>query len=83
MEEMRRFTKEELLQYNGRNGRPAFIAYEGKVYDVTESFLWQEGKHQVLHHAGRDLTEALTQAPHGVDLLQKFPVVGELIDGDK
>jgi predicted heme/steroid binding protein len=40
---MRRFTRKELAQYHGKDGAPAFIAYEGKVYDVSHSFLWQDG----------------------------------------
>jgi predicted heme/steroid binding protein len=75
---MRRLTKKELAQYNGKDGAPAFIAYEGKVYDVSRSFLWQNGQHQVLHTAGVDLTADLDQAPHGADLLEGFPVVGVL-----
>jgi predicted heme/steroid binding protein len=77
------FTLRELSQYNGKNGTAAFIAYKGKVYDVSRSFLWQNGCHQVMHVAGSDLTDSLAQAPHGADLLQRFPVVGELIaDGE-
>jgi predicted heme/steroid binding protein len=76
--EVRRFTKKELAQYNGKDGAPAFIAYEGKVYDVSRSFLWQDGRHQVLHIAGVDLTASLDQAPHGADLLERFPVIGML-----
>ncbi len=76
--EKRRFTKEELRQYNGQDGAPAFIAFEGRVYDVTGSFLWQKGKHQVFHNAGEDLTDALEEAPHGADLLKRFPIVGTL-----
>jgi len=68
----------ELAHYNGKNGTPAFIAYNGKLYDVSSSFLWRNGKHQVLHNAGVDLTDCLEQAPHGADLLEKFPVVGTL-----
>ena len=60
---MRRFTRKELARYNGKDGAPAFIAYEGKVYDVSRSFLWQDGRHQVLHTAGVDLTAGLDQAP--------------------
>lgn len=75
---MKRFTEEELVQYKGKNGNPAFVAYEGKVYDVSDSFLWRDGVHQVLHSAGMDLTAALKQAPHGADALKKFPVVGIL-----
>lgn len=76
---MRRFTLEDLARYNGKGGMPAYIAYKGQVYDVSSSFLWQNGRHQVLHEAGTDLTAALDQAPHGEDLLEGFPVVGVLI----
>lgn len=72
--------KRDLAAYNGENGAPAYVAYKGKVYDVSESFLWKNGYHQVLHKAGQDLTESLEQAPHGVDLLEKFSVVGVLED---
>jgi predicted heme/steroid binding protein len=75
---VRCFTKDELAHYNGKDGTPAYIAYEGKVYDVTDSFLWQNGRHQVLHIAGRDMTGSLDQAPHGADVLDEFPVVGVL-----
>jgi len=76
---LREFTRQELSQYNGKDGNPAFIACCGMVYDVSRSFLWKNGKHEVLHVAGGDLTEALSQAPHGLDLLQKFPFVGTLV----
>lgn len=35
--------------------------------------------HHATHQAGCDLTEALRQAPHGHDLLDKFPIVGEFV----
>ncbi|MGD1994738.1 MAG: cytochrome b5 domain-containing protein [Anaerolineae bacterium] len=77
---MRKFTQEDLAQYTGKDGNPAYIACEGKVYDVTHSFLWQRGRHQVRHAAGLDLTSELAAAPHGADLLERFPVIGILID---
>lgn len=73
------FTREELREYDGSNG-VAFIAFEGKVYDVSKSFHWKKGIHQIIHRAGCDLTEALKGAPHGADMLDRFPVVGELSD---
>ena len=73
---MKVFTKEEVAQYNGKNGKPAYVIYKGKVHNVSASFLWKDGTHQVLHSAGVDLTNALEQAPHGGDVLEKFPVVG-------
>jgi predicted heme/steroid binding protein len=42
--------------------------------------LWKKGLHQVLHTAGADLTTEIDSAPHGADLLERFPVVGMLID---
>lgn len=77
---MREFTLEELAMYDGRNGNPAYVACNGKVYDVSASFLWKDGSHQVFHRAGVDLTEALERAPHGDDVLERFPVVGVLRD---
>ncbi|MBI5650874.1 MAG: cytochrome B5 [Chloroflexi bacterium] len=76
----RRFTKRDLIRYNGKHGAASFIAYQGKVYDVSLSFLWQNGAHQALHIAGIDLTDELVQAPHGAEMLEKFPVVGELVE---
>lgn len=75
---MKEFTEEELAQYDGRNGNPVYVGYKGKVYDVSNSFLWKDGTHQALHSAGVDLTNALEQAPHSEDALKKFPVVGIL-----
>ncbi|MDD5434608.1 MAG: cytochrome b5 domain-containing protein [Nitrospira sp.] len=73
------FTKEELKEYDGRNGS-AYIAFDGKVYDVTQSFQWKDGIHQVTHLAGQDLTTELEAAPHHSDVLDKFPIIGELKD---
>ena len=79
---MKKFTREELSRFNGKQGKPSFIAYRGKVYDVTKSFLWKNGEHMVLHQAGADLTEYLKEAPHGEEFLDQFPVVGILEDDE-
>jgi predicted heme/steroid binding protein len=76
--EKRKFTLQELSKYNGRDGFPAYIAYDELVFDVSASFLWKEGKHQVIHSAGADLTGAIARAPHGIEMLDKFPIVGIL-----
>jgi predicted heme/steroid binding protein len=78
---MRTFTKEELKKYDGRDDL-IYVAYDGKVYDVSSSFIWKKGKHQVTHHAGCDLTDALKEAPHGPDMLDRYPIVGKLLDSD-
>jgi predicted heme/steroid binding protein len=78
MPSMQTFTKEELAKYNGKNGKPIYVAYKGKVYDVTTSSLWDSGEHQGLHISGVDMTKDIFDAPHEVDVLERFPVVGTL-----
>jgi predicted heme/steroid binding protein len=73
---MRTFTPEELGKYNGRDGLPVYIAYKNKVYDVTASWHWKGGDHWHLHRAGHDLTAEFAEAPHGEDLIKRYPVVG-------
>ncbi len=77
---MRELTPQELARFDGRAGAPAYIAFQGKVYDVSHSFLWQEGRRQVVHTAGKDLTGELEAAPHGAALLERVPVVAALVD---
>jgi len=76
---MRRFTPEELAAFDGADGRPAYVAVNGKVYDVSEAFLWKKGRHQGLHRAGRDLSREIERAPHGTEMLERFPQVGVLV----
>ena len=75
----KKFTLEELKQYDGKNGRPAYIVYKGKVYDVTDDPLWIDGDHQGEHKAGVDLTEELSYAPHGEDELVMVKLIGRLL----
>ena len=72
------YTRESLAEFDGKNGRPAYVAYASKVYDVSGSTLWSEGTHQDEHAAGNDLTAEMDDAPHFPDELDAFPVVGSL-----
>ena len=74
------FTLEELSQYNGKDGMPAYVAVDGVVYDVSEKPLWAGGEHQNQHSAGADLSEAILQSPHGKAKLNDLPVVGTLAE---
>ena len=78
-DELKKFTLNELKKYDGREGRPVYIAYNGKVYDVSESFLWMEGDHQGQHVAGKDLTDDMKLAPHGEEALERVKLVGVLV----
>lgn len=77
--ELKKFTLEELKQFDGRDGRPAYIAYKGKVYDVTDSFLWISGDHQGQHEAGKDITKEMAFAPHGEETLERVKLIGTLV----
>lgn len=74
---MREFTTEELRQFDGVGGSPAYVAFKSFVYDVTESAVWGDGDHEGIHSAGMDLTEAHGDAPHDEHILD-FPRVGKL-----
>ena len=74
---MRQFTSTELSEFDGREGRPAYVAYKGVVYDVSESAMWDDGDHEGMHSAGMDLTEAHDDAPHDVHVTD-FPQVGTM-----
>ncbi len=73
---IKEYTLEELAKYNGKNGK-SYVAYEGKVYDVSNSNLWKDGIHKG-HTAGKDLTEELNKATHGPGIIKGYPVVGTL-----
>jgi predicted heme/steroid binding protein len=77
--EQKKVTQQELEENNGKNGKPAYIAYKGKVYDVTQSSFWLDGDHLGMHQAGKDLTEELEMAPHREETFQRVKLVGELV----
>jgi predicted heme/steroid binding protein len=72
----------ELRRYDGYSA-PAYVAYHRRVFDVSGSALWRDGLHQGLHWAGQDLTSFLALAPHGPENLDRFPLVGELVEDDE
>lgn len=78
-ESMQQFNEIELREYNGQEGKPAYIAYKGRVYDVTSSKLWKNGSHFKKHFAGSDLTSELANAPHSDEVFENFPCVGEFV----
>jgi predicted heme/steroid binding protein len=75
--ELKSFSKEELAQYNGKDGNPAYIAVDGTVYDVTDVPQWKDGMHADEYEAGKDVTQELnTQAPHSASKMDGVPIVG-------
>ena len=70
---------EQLSHFDGKDGRPAYIAYKGLVYDVSQGRLWKNGSHVTKHGAGSDLTDILKNAPHGEEKVLAMPQVGRLL----
>ncbi len=73
---MQEFDPQTLAENNGQDGKKIFIAHEGKVYDVSGSKMWKGGLHMRRHHAGTDLTTDIQAAPHGTEVLARYPQVG-------
>ncbi|MGK7393969.1 MAG: cytochrome b5 domain-containing protein [Candidatus Cyclobacteriaceae bacterium M3_2C_046] len=76
-ESLKGYTPQQLALRNGQDKEEIWIAYQGEIYEVTGSRLWQFG-HHYQHWAGQDLTEELKDAPHGKAVLDKFKKVGIL-----
>ncbi|MFD1485872.1 cytochrome b5 domain-containing protein [Lacticaseibacillus baoqingensis] len=71
------FTLDELKQYDGQDGRAAYVAVDGVVYDVSNVGPWAGGKHHG-NTAGGDASQAILKSPHGKGVLAKLPRVGVL-----
>jgi predicted heme/steroid binding protein/uncharacterized membrane protein len=75
---MKKINAKELSEFNGEKGNTVYIAHQGKVFDVSASKLWQGGVHMQRHHAGSDLTTDIQAAPHGPEVLERYPQVAIL-----
>lgn len=75
--ELLEYTLQQLALRNGQDREEIWVAYEGIIYDVTESRLWKSGKHYE-HWAGQDLTEELKDAPHTQAVFKRFKAIGRI-----
>ncbi len=74
-------TLDQLKQYDGKNGNPAYVAVDGIIYDVSNVSAWKNGEHNG-YSAGNDLTDIIkNKSPHGVKNLEGVPIVGKLVAG--
>jgi predicted heme/steroid binding protein/uncharacterized membrane protein len=78
---MKEISTEELVTFDGKDGHPVYIAFEGKVYDVSKSPLWSKGLHMNRHPSGKDLSGEISAAPHGSEVFERYPQVGLLKKG--
>jgi predicted heme/steroid binding protein len=66
----RSFSLRELTSYDG-DDRPAYIAYKGIVYDITNCPKWRKFLHENQHFPGLDLTKELSNAPHNEEVFNR------------
>ena len=71
------FNQSTLQTFNGQDGQPCYFAYQGKVYDASDSKLWPGGEHMRRHSSGKELTADLSMAPHDEKVMERLPVVGD------
>jgi predicted heme/steroid binding protein len=74
---LKRYTISQLALRNGQDRNEIWCGYKGKIYDLSLSRLWRDGRHYE-HWAGQDLTGELKEAPHTDRVFEKFKVVGLL-----
>ncbi len=75
---MKQFTIEQLKEHEGKKGQSVLVAVNGKVYDLSSSRKWVAGLHMNRHHAWTDLSDDIKAAPHGLEVLERFSVVGTI-----
>lgn len=75
----RTFTIGQLATFDGKNGRPAYVAVNGTVYDVTNNRAWAAATHFGLT-AGKDVTREFASCHTGQQsILATMPIVGRLV----
>ncbi|BCJ97830.1 cytochrome b5 domain-containing protein [Anaerocolumna chitinilytica] len=73
------FTVAELSEFDGSNGKPAYVAVNGTVYDVSDKAAWAGGTHFAGLRAGNDLSGQFASCHRGMAaMLEQLPVVGSL-----
>lgn len=74
-------TNTELANNNGKDGNKCWVAVDGEVYDASNNQQWQNGEHLPSGgraKCGQDLTNVISQSPHGKSVLGELPIVGTL-----
>ena len=80
-ETLKIFSERELLHFDGEDG-PAYIAYNGIVYDVGNCPKCRHGLHENLHFPGQDLSGEMDDAPHREEVFTRpcVKVVGRILE---
>ncbi|AQR95299.1 cytochrome b5 domain-containing protein [Clostridium saccharoperbutylacetonicum] len=78
--QQKEFDLEDLEQYDGKNGKPAYVSIEGIVYDISNESIFGEIKNKE-SLAGKDLTELFSLSLKINTIINIAPVVGLIGDG--
>lgn len=70
-------TSEQLSKYDGSLGKPAYIAVNDNIYDVSLEKTWAGASHFGLT-AGKILTEEFNDCHEFMEILKNVPIVGKL-----
>ena len=74
-------TLADLSTYDGQTGNKCYVGVSGKVYEITDSEVWTNGVHTEsnrLARCGEDLTDVISESPHGISILTTSPKVREV-----
>lgn len=66
-----KFTLEDLEKYNGKDGKPLYLAIQNNVYDLSEL---------IENREDNNLQDLIDEIKYNEELLQKYVVVGTLVD---
>lgn len=66
-----KFTLEDLEKYNGKDGKPLYLAIQNNVYDLSEL---------IENREENNLQDLIDEIKCNEELLQKYVVVGTLVD---
>ena len=74
--QLKEITAEELAYNDGSEGKSAYVAVDGNVYDVTMAIRWAGGTHFGLY-AGKDLSNEFLGCHNGMtEILEILPLIG-------
>jgi len=76
--ERKEYDGASLGECDGSGSKPACVAVDGAVYDVSGSKMWRGGQHMKRHRAGQDLSGDIAAAPHGKEVLERVNRVGTM-----
>ncbi|WP_243240334.1 DUF5661 family protein [Clostridium cibarium] len=77
LRQVKEFTLNELSEYDGTLGKPAYVAVNGIVYDVSKNPHWNASVHHGLT-AGKDLSFEFSDCHGKENILKILPKVGIL-----